>query len=143
MLGRKDFTPQELDSAKDAMSKQLAAYRKLAKAVRASGDAKAVAALEAFEPLCFNNLTLALDRRFVHRVRMVSGKDTNALNEVELIADSLMDNGGTLEIGTVIKYTPDEATLGLAAGDRIALGADEFDRLAKAFLSEIDAKFVG
>jgi hypothetical protein len=40
--------------------------------------------LEAFETLLFNNMILVLDRNFVHRLRMVIGKDGNPLNEVEL-----------------------------------------------------------
>lgn len=51
------------------------AYRHLAQAI--NGDAEAAAALAALEAPLFNSLTLALDRFFVHRVRMVSGKDGN------------------------------------------------------------------
>ena len=53
-------------------------------------------ALEAFQPLLFNNMTLILDRYFVHRLRTVTGKDGNPLNEVELLSESLMNNDGVL-----------------------------------------------
>ena len=44
----------------------------------------------------FNNIALVLDRYFVHRIRIVAGKDGNALNEVEMICDSLMKNNWVL-----------------------------------------------
>jgi hypothetical protein len=43
-----------------------------------------------------NNMTLVLDRYFVHRLRVVTGKDGNPLNEVELLSDSIMNNDGVL-----------------------------------------------
>lgn len=43
----------------------------------ATTDKKVNFALEAFEALFFNNMTLVLDRYFVHRLRMVTGKDGN------------------------------------------------------------------
>jgi hypothetical protein len=69
MLGRKDYTQEELENAATAINKQFAAYWKLAKAVDATSDSKARFALEAFEPLFFNNMTLVFDRYFVHLVR--------------------------------------------------------------------------
>ena len=93
MLVRRNYTQEELDHAKTVIDQQLATYRKLVKAIdRATTDPKVTSALEAFEPLFFNNMTLVLDRYFVHRVRMVTGKDGNPLNEVELMSDSLMNN---------------------------------------------------
>ncbi len=56
MLGRKNYTPQELRHAKTAIDRQLTAYKKLVKAVEATSDPEALAALEAFEPLFFNNM---------------------------------------------------------------------------------------
>jgi hypothetical protein len=114
MLGRKTFTQEELDAARAAIA----------------------------EPHHFNELLLALDRRFVHRVRMVSGKDSNPLNEVELLVESLMNNGGVLETGTVIKYVPEETVLGLSPGDRIELSASDFERISTAFLDEVESKFL-
>ena len=137
MLGRKTYTREEIDAAKATVDSQLRAYRKLAKTV----DPKAKAALEEFEPLFFNNMTLALDRPFVHRVRMVTGKDANPLNEVELLTESLMAGEGVLRTNNVIKWVPDQTVLKLDAGDRIALTAEQFDELAKAFFAELERRF--
>jgi hypothetical protein len=54
MLGRKNYTQEELDHAKTAIDQQLAAYKMLVKAVddAAPSDPKVTSALEAFEPLC-------------------------------------------------------------------------------------------
>lgn len=143
MLGRKNYTQEELDHAKTAIDRQLAAYKKLVKAIDgATSDPNVRQAFDAFEPLFFNNLTLALDRYFVHRLRAVTGKDGNALNEVELVADSLMNNDGVLRTNNVIKLVPDQSVLKLEIGDRIGLDAVQFERLAEAFFVEIQAKFV-
>ena len=128
MLGRNSFTTDEVRDAKAAVAQQLAAFRGLTDAGAAEG-------------VYFNAMVLALDRRFVHRVRAVSGKDGNPLNEVELIADSLMNNDGVLRGSTVIRYVPEKSVLGLAIGDRISLGADDFERLASGFLAEIESRF--
>jgi hypothetical protein len=142
MLGRSSYTQAELDAARGSVTAQLAAYRKLAKAVAESGDAAAQEALDAFEPLLFNGMVLTLDRPFVHRVRNAAGKDSNPLNEVELLSESLMHDGGVLQAGTVIKYKPDETVLKLSAGERIALRRAQFEKLAKAFFAEIERKFM-
>jgi hypothetical protein len=141
MLGRKNYTPEELDHAETAVDRQVAAYKDLVKAIDTS-DPEVAAALEEFEPLLFNNLTLVLDRYFVHRVRMVTGKDGNPLNEVELVAESLMNHDGVLRGNNVIKLVPEESVLKLNLGDRIRLSAAQFERLSKAFLGEIRSKFV-
>jgi hypothetical protein len=99
-------------------------------------------ALEAFEPLLFNNMMLVLDRYFVHRLRMVTGKDGNPLNEVELMSDSLMNNDGILRGNNAIKLIPDESVLKLNIGDRITLSQAQFERLSKAFLTDIESKFL-
>ena len=141
MLGRKDYTKDELANATKTVNDTVAAYKKLAKAVEASGDAKAAAALEAFEPVLFRDLTLTLDRLFVHRIRKVAGNDNNPLNEVELITESILA-GAPFTTNNVLKYVPEESVTGLKPGDKIDLTAEEFERLAKAFLADIKTKFV-
>ena len=105
MLGRKDYTQEELTSCKVAIGAQLQAYKDVEAAVGED-------ALAGFEGPFFNHMVLALDRYFVHRVRAVSGKDGNPLNEVELIVDSLMLHGGVLQGSNVIKYVPGDSVLG-------------------------------
>jgi len=135
MLGRKNFTKEELNHARSAVDEQLAAYKKVAKGV----DKEALAS---FESVYFNNMVLVLDRYFVHRVRLVTGKDQNALNEVELLAESLMNNAGVLASSTVIKIEPKKSVLKLDVGDAIKLTAGEFERLSSAFLAEIEERFL-
>ncbi len=142
MLGRKDYTQEEIDHARATVDQQVIAYRKLVRAVDgAPSDPKVGASLDAFEPLFFNNMVLVLDRFFVHRVRNVSGKDGNPVNEVELLSDSLMNNDGVLRGNNVIKLNPQESVLKLEYGDPIRLSAAQFDRLSKAFFNEIQARF--
>ena len=143
MLGRKDYTQEELEQGESVVKQQLAAYKKLLKAIDGAGsDPQIASALEAFEPLLFNNMTLVLDRYFVHRLRSVTGKDGNPLNEVELLSDSLMNNGGELRGNHVIKYKPEESVLKLEIEERIRISEAQFERLAKAFLADIESKYV-
>jgi len=137
MLGRKTYTHDEINNARFALAEQLTAYGTLV--AEANGET-AQAALADFEPLFFNNLVLVLDRFFVHRVRKVTGTDSNPLNEVELIAESLLTNNAVLRGNAVIKYAPANTVVQLEIGDDIRLTAAEFDRLSTAFLAEIEAR---
>jgi hypothetical protein len=78
----------------------------------------------------------------VHRLRIVTGKDGNPINEVELISDSLMNNNGVLRGSNVIKYVPEQSVTKLKVGDTIRLTEDDFERLSAAFLDELERKFV-
>jgi hypothetical protein len=141
MLGRKQYTQEELDNARATIGRQLAAYRKLVKAAEGCLDPSIAAALSEFEPRFAANMTLVLDRFFVHRLRSVTGKDGNPLNEVELLAEALL-NGGQLRGNNVIKLVPEQSVLGLSPGDQVHLSACDFERLSTAFLEEIDERFV-
>ena len=68
-------------------------------------------------PPFFNHIVLSLDEYFVHRLRGVEGKDGNPLNEVRMIADSVMLHGGVLTVENAIKWNPETTVLGLAPGD--------------------------
>lgn len=141
MFGRKDYTQEELDQAKATNDRLLAGYRTLASAVANTNDEKARSALEDFQTLVFTTMVLALDRPFVHRLRKVTGKDGNPLNEVEVICESLMNNNAVMGESTVIKLRASDSVLKLDAGDSIRINADDFERLANAFLAELERKF--
>lgn len=129
MLGRKNFTADEMTAARKAVAETLQAF-----AAAGSPDVA--------ETVYFNNALLALDRRFVHRVRMVTGKEGTPLNELELLVSSLMDHDGTFTTtGTVIKYDASTSVLGLKPGDRVALSSADFERVAAACVEELAAKF--
>ena len=79
---------------------------------------------------------------YVHRVRPVSGKDGNPPNEVELICESLMSNGGIFPGNNVVEYVAEQSvTTGLVAGDEIRLSADQFERVSAAFFAELERRF--
>jgi hypothetical protein len=143
MLGRKDYTQDELDHARTTIGGQLSTYRTLVAALTAAtSEEKVTAALEAFDDDFFRNMVLALDRPFVHRLRSVTGKDGTPLNEVELMVESLINNDGVLRGNNVITYVPAQSVLELEIGDRIRLTADQFERLAAAFFAELEAKYL-
>jgi hypothetical protein len=53
-----------------------------------------------------------------------------------------MNNDGVLLGNNVIKLVPDQSVLKLNIGDRIRLSAEQFESLSKAFLAEIQSKFL-
>ena len=87
-------------------------------------------------------MTLALDRYFVHRIRPVTGKDGNPLNEVEVICDSLMNNNSVMGKLNAIKLVPEQSVMKLQVGDPIEFNAEQFERLAAAFFDELKSRFL-
>jgi len=55
-------------------------------------------------------MAMVLDRYFVHRLRVVTGKDGNPLNEVEMICDSFRSSSSTLAIESVYRPTISSAS---------------------------------
>lgn len=134
MLGRKNYTHTEIDTARTAIERQLAAYDQIV--AGAMGTAR-----NEFDAVFFNQLLLALDRPFVHRIRPVTGKDGNPLNEVEMLCDSLMNHGGGLQASKVIKLVPATSVTGIEFGASIQLDRERFGR-ATAFLDELQTRFL-
>jgi hypothetical protein len=140
MLGVSNYTQDYVDDCRTRVDEQLAAYRALRDRAR-DGDGTE-AAVDAFEPRFFNTMILALEGSFVHRLRTKELKDGNPLNEVRVLATSIMSNGGVLAADKQIKLKPDSSVLGLDVGDPIALDAYDFTRLSDAFFAEIQRKYI-
>lgn len=101
----------------------------------------APAARERAERQVFAQMVVALDGWFAHRLRAVEGKDGNALNEVRLLAQGVVANGGFFPSDSCTRWRPDASVTGFRAGDRIELDAEIFSRLADAFLTGIAERF--
>jgi hypothetical protein len=136
MLAVNSYPPEYIARCRTNIDQTVKAYAKVAAA--AKGDAAAIAK---FEPRFFEHLVLALDEYFVHRLRAVEGKDGNPLNEVRVLASSLMQHDGVLTVEKSIKLDPATSVLGLAAGEPITLDQASFTKLAHAFFDELEARF--
>jgi hypothetical protein len=135
VLGVRTYPREYIDGIRSKVEADVAAYRNLV-----SGDGYN-GAIPTFEGTFFNNLLLVLDNAFVHRLRVVEGKDGNALNETRLLSNSLLNDGGPMTLDKAIKYTPEKAVLKYQPGDAIRLSEADFERLCAAFFSEIESKF--
>lgn len=138
MLATNTFPPDVIATARDRAAATLAGWRRL---VDAATSPDAAAALHALEPTCFGNALVALDAPFVHRLRAAEGKDGNPLNEVRLLCGALLGGDGVLRAERSIRYDPARAVLGLAVGERVQLRAEQFGRIADAFLDEIARRY--
>ena len=135
MLGVSSYSHEYVKQCQTNVDTTVKAYKKVAAA------AKRDASIARFEPLFFHHMVLTLDEYFVHRLRGKEGKDGNPLNEVRIIASSLMVDDGVFTVEKAIKYAPDTSVLGYAPGDRIALDEAQFTKLAKAYFEEMVTKF--
>ncbi|KQM16150.1 hypothetical protein ASF83_09750 [Plantibacter sp. Leaf171] len=136
MLGRKTFEQREVDQAKAMIAALVAGRVTLAEA---GADPAAVAVVD---PEFFTGLTLVLDRPFVHRVRSVIGRGPSALNELELIVESIIGHERVFTVGTVLTYAVEGSFTGLVPGETIRLGAEPFERLAVGVFAELEELFV-
>ena len=128
MLSVKHYPKDYVDSCRARLRSQLVAY-----------DDAAVS--EAFRTEFLNNLILVLEQSFVHRMRGNEGKDGNPLNEVRMLAASILTNGAVLTGEPSIKYDAERSVLGLAVGETITIDLDQFRQLADRYFDTIEERF--
>lgn len=129
MLAAKTYNKQYIDQSRQKIKSDITAFD--------SVDSDA-----AFERSYFNNLVVVLEMMFVHRTRAIEGKDGNPLNEVRVLATSLLSHGGAFTPEKSIKISADRSVLGHNVGDEIKLGRSDFEKLSEAFFAELEAKFL-
>ena len=64
------------------------------------------------------------------------------MNEVRLLAQSIMNNDGVLAADKQIRLKPESSVLGYEVGDPIRLDEDDFERLSEAFFAGIERAYV-
>ena len=94
------------------------------------------------ESVVFTQAVVVLDAWFAHRDRDLEGDDGNPMNEVRVIADSVVGNGGTLRVQEPIQWAPERTVLRFAVGDEVEMTADDFERIAAAYLAAIEAHYL-
>jgi hypothetical protein len=142
VLGRENYTKEEIDMGRAMVEADLRAYRRLPDAAKT----------KEFEAAFFNREIQLLDYMFVHRLRAVEGKDGNPLIEVRVLCNSILLNDGRLQVetppewpmsaGRSLKLPPEKSVLKLKVGDVVKLSEADFVRLSKAFFAALEEKFL-
>src|SRR3954451_13561661 len=142
MLGMKTYDRDYVNSCRAMIEANVEAYDMVAEEIAADIN---------FETSFFNNLVLSLDYMFVHRLSGIEGKDGNPLNELRVLCNSILYNGGKLQVEKLpgwpnsavsgLKLPPERSILGLKPGQTIQLKRDDFVRLAAAFFEELKKKY--
>jgi hypothetical protein len=140
MLAITGYPQAFVDGCRRRIETQLRTYDEL---LAAAGDPASPGddLVAAFETQFFANLVLALDHSFMHRQRSLEGKDGNPINEVRMLANSLLEHDGVLTAEKAIKYDAGKAVAGIGIGDRISLDEKAFRLLSDGYFAEIEKRF--
>lgn len=142
MLSVTSYSHDYIEQCRARLTEQIKAYHNLSHTARVQAtNAPSHEAAEIFEAGFFNNMVLLLDYMFVHRSRTIEKKEGNALNEVRLICQCLLENNGIFADDKTLKVKPATSILKLLPGDQICLNEAELSRLADAYFAEIIRKF--
>ena len=145
MLAVSKYQKEYIEDCKIRLDAQLETYKKLiaeCKNKEGKNEPSLYIAIDYFEAEFFNNLVILLDALFVHRLRDKEGKDGNPLNEVRILANSIITNKNILLSDKTIKQDPDKSILKLKAGESIKINEEEFSKLSDAFFEEIEKKYL-
>lgn len=143
MLAMNKYPQTYIDSCRSRVDAQLDEFRNLAAAAKTI-EAKNPSfdkAFAAVESAFFNNMIIVLDSYFTYRTRAVEKKDGNPINEVRVMASSMLSNGEIMMADSTITLNPAKSVLKYEIGDKIRVTEQDFELIAKAFFDEIEVKF--
>ena len=129
MTDRTTYTSDEVESCRDNCDALIAAW-----GANEVDDST-------LESLVFGQAVVVLHTWFGHRRRELEGGDGNAMNEVRVIADSIVDNDAVLRVEGPISWVPERTVLRLEVGDDVEITANGFERLTAAYLAAIEATY--
>ena len=129
MTDRTTYTSDEVESCRDNCDALIAAW-----GANEVDDST-------LESLVFGQAVVVLHTWFGHRRRELEGDDGNALNEVRVIADSIVDNDAVLRVEGPITWVPERTVLRLDVGDDVQITANGFERLTAAYLAAIESTY--
>ncbi len=84
----------------------------------------------------FNQMVVALDSRFAGSAGPLS-RQAPIAREMRLLAQGVAQNDGWFPQDDAARWRPDASVTGYRPGDKIALDAEVFARLADVYLAEI------
>lgn len=144
MLSVKHYSQEYIDNCRSKIKSDVFHYKTLVETATSKTNAgkELSAAVKAFQHRFFNNMVLVLEGLFVHRMRGKEGKDGNPLNEVRILCNSIMNNNGILNEDKTTRLKPEESVLKYEFGDEIKVNEAEFSRIAEAFFTEIENKYL-
>ena len=129
MPDRSTYSADEIESCRDNCDALLAAW--------GANDVED----STLESLVFGHAVVVLHTWFGHRQRGLEGDDGNPMNEVRVIADSIVDNDAVLRVAGPITWVPERTVLRLAVGDEVEITANGFERLTAAYLAAIESTY--
>ena len=129
MPARTAYTSDEIEACRDSCDALLAVW--------AANDVQD----STLESLVFVHAVIVLDAWFAHRDRDLEGDGGNPMNEVRVIADSIVDNDAVLRVQGPITWVAERTVLRLAVGDPVEVTANGFERLAAAYIAAIEATY--
>ena len=130
MNARNAYTSDEIEACRDNCDALLAAW--------AANDVED----STLESMVFAQGVVVLDAWFGGRERDLEGEDGNPMNEVRVVADSVVGNAGVLRVDGPIRWTPERTVLRLAVGDDVEVTANGYERLAAAYLAGIELTYL-
>lgn len=128
MLGRKNYPREYIERCQRDIEAQIAEFNDLPPVT------------SSFATRLAGHLVIVMDACFVNRLRATEGKDGNPLNEVRLLAQSLM-YGDTVVDDSTVTWNQESMVLGLMKGDDLELSIGDVDRLQRAFFVQLFDKY--